>query len=144
MDDSTALLNGSPPPRQADMLEAIRQVRNVVQNSALDCGCRDRVSDAIQRLETLERKRAQKRLRSAVREQKRKISSLLSLLGDFDMQNSDSFELGVLMEASLLLLDIAAEASAGSGLVRSLLLLERHAEEHTFALRHDPNKDMVG
>lgn len=36
---------------------------------------------------------------------------------------------GVLMEASLLLSDIAAEASAGSVLVRSLLLLEQGSEE---------------
>lgn len=129
MDKNLALLNGSPAPRQADMLEAIRQVRNVVRSSTLDCGCRDRVSEAIQRLETLERKRARKRLRAAVREQKRKISSLLSLLGDFDMQNSDALDPGVLTEASLLLSDIAAEASAGSALVRSLLLLERYAEQ---------------
>ncbi len=140
MDDNLALLNGSSAPRQADVLEAIRQVRNVVQSSALDCGCRDRVSDAIQRLETLERKRARNWLSSAVREQKRKISSLLSLLADFDMQNSDSFDPGVLTEASLLLSDIAAEAAAGSALVRSLLLLERHAEEQACTLRHDLNE----
>lgn len=129
MDHDVALLNGWRAPRQPDLFEAIRQVRNVVRSSTVDCGCRDRVSDAIQRLETLERKRARRRLSSTVREQKRKISSLLSLLGDFDMQNPDSFDPGVLMEASLLLSDIAAEAAAGSALVRSLLLLEQGSQE---------------
>ncbi|MBD9371139.1 hypothetical protein IB238_00610 [Rhizobium sp. ARZ01] len=107
-----------------DVLGAIRRVRTVVLDSAVDCRCRDRVADAIRGFEHFEQRREKKRLADAVRTQKRKITALLDLLGDFDPTAADE---GELSEASLLLHDIASEAALGSTLLREMLRLEENA-----------------
>ena len=107
-----------------DVLGAIRRVRTVVLDSALDCRCRDRVADAIRGFEHFEQRREKKRLAEAVRAQTRKVAALLELLGDFDPAAADE---GELAEASLLLHDIASEAALGSTLLREMLRLQDDA-----------------
>lgn len=115
--------DGSRP--RDDVLGAIRRVRTVVLDSALDCRCRDRVADAIRGFEHFEQRREKKRLSEAVRAQKRKVTALLDLLGDFDPAAADE---GELSEAGLLLHDIASEAALGSTLLREMLRLEGDTE----------------
>ncbi|WP_262519025.1 hypothetical protein [Agrobacterium fabrum] len=90
-------------------------MRNVVLQSALDCGCRDKVHDALRELEDFERQRNVVKLLAAAREERRKIGLLTDMLSDF--AEDDTVDEGVVETASLMFLDIAA-AQEGSRILR--------------------------
>lgn len=56
-----------PAPGGADIAAAIHLVRDVVLQSALDCGCRDKVHEALRELEDFERQRNIVKLASGCR-----------------------------------------------------------------------------
>lgn len=103
-------------PVGADIAAAIHLVRNVVLQSALDCGCRDKVHDALRELEDFERQRNVVKLLAAAREERRKIGLLTDMLSDF--AEDDTVDEGVVETASLMFLDIAAAAQEGSRILR--------------------------
>ncbi|AYM60655.1 hypothetical protein [Agrobacterium fabrum] len=102
-------------PGGADIAAAIHLVRNVVLQSALDCGCRDKVHDALRELEDFERQRNVVKLLAAAREERRKIGLLTDMLSDF--AEDDTVDEGVVETVSLMFLDIAA-AQEGSRILR--------------------------
>lgn len=112
------------PDRRRGLREAIGRVRTVVMNTALDCACREKVENALTRMEQLERKKEEKRLLAAAHDQQHKIAALLGLLYDFDTITGADPDPGLLAEASLLFDDIAAAAADGSAQLRELLNLE--------------------
>lgn len=108
-------------PGGADIAAAIHLVRNIVLESALDCGCRDRVHEALRELEDFERQRNIVKLLAAAREERRKIALLTEMLSDF--AEDDTVDEGVVETASLMFLDIAAAAAEGSRILRETLSL---------------------
>ena len=62
-------LQAAVAPGGADIAAAIQLVRNVVLQSALDCGCRDKVHEALRELEDFERQRNIVKLLAAAREE---------------------------------------------------------------------------
>ena len=111
----------SAAPGGADIAAAIHLVRNIVLESALDCGCRDRVHEALRELEDFERQRNIVKLLAAAREERRKIALLTEMLSDF--AEDDTVDEGVVETASLMFLDIAAAAQEGSRILREALSL---------------------
>lgn len=109
-------------PGGTDIAAAIHLVRNVVLESALDCGCRDRVHEALRELEDFERQRNIVKLLAAAREERRKIALLTEMLSDF--AEDDTVDEGVVETASLMFLDIAAVAQEGSRILREALSLK--------------------
>ncbi len=108
-------------PGGADIAAAIHLVRDIVLQSALDCGCRDRVHEALRELEDFERQRNIVKLLAAAREERRKIALLTEMLCDF--AEDDTVDEGVVETASLMFLDIAAAAQEGSRILREALSL---------------------
>lgn len=108
-------------PGRADIAAAIHLVRDIVLQSALDCGCRDRVHEALRELEDFERQRNIVKLLAAAREERRKIALLTEMLCDF--AEDDTVDEGVVETASLMFLDIAAAAQEGSRILREALSL---------------------
>ncbi|CUX70204.1 hypothetical protein M0412_22275 [Agrobacterium sp. O3.4] len=109
-------------PGGADIAAAIHLVRNVVLQSALDCGCRDKVHEALRELEDFERQRNIVKLLAAAREERRKIGLLTEMLADF--AEDDTVDEGIVETASLMFLDIAAAAQEGSRILRDALSLK--------------------
>ncbi|WP_236774427.1 MULTISPECIES: hypothetical protein [Rhizobium/Agrobacterium group] len=109
-------------PGGADIAAAIHLVRDIVLQSALDCGCRDRVHEALRELEDFERQRNIVKLLAAAREERRKIALLTEMLCDF--AEDDTVDEGVVETASLMFLDIAAAAQEGSRILREALSLK--------------------
>jgi hypothetical protein len=99
---------------------AMRRIRTIVMNTALDCKCRDRVDSALLRFETLEQLREQKRLLDDARRQRRTIDAILELLREIEEFGSEDMDEGVLTEAALLFEGIAAAATAGSQSIKSI------------------------
>lgn len=109
-------------PGGADIAAAIHLVRNVVLQSALDCGCRDKVHEALRELEDFERQRNIVKFLAAAREERRKIELLTEMLADF--AEDDTVDEGIVETASLMFLDIAAAAQEGSRILRDALSLK--------------------
>jgi hypothetical protein len=93
---------------------AVRRIRTVIMNTALDCDCRDRVENALRRFEALEHLRDQKRFLDDARQQRRTIETILDLLREIDELGFQDMDEGVLAEAALLFDDIVTAATAGS------------------------------
>lgn len=114
-------IEGSSQSNMAGHLSnAVHRIRTVIMSTAIDCDCRDRVESALQRFETLEHLRDQKRLVEDARHQRRTIAAILELLREIDELSFQDMDEGVLSEAALLFEDIAAAANAAS---RSLRLI---------------------
>ncbi|TDQ14915.1 hypothetical protein [Phyllobacterium brassicacearum] len=93
---------------------AVRRIRTVIMNTALDCDCRHRVDSALQRFAALEHLRDQKRSLEDAHHQRRTIETILELLREFDELGFQDMDESVLREAALLFEDIAAAAQAAS------------------------------
>lgn len=122
MSRSFTTIDGSRRTRSAngDVSHVVRRIRTIINNTALDCDCRERVDGALQHFEALERARHQKQLLDQARSRKRRIAALLELLRDIDEIGSQGVDSSVLVEASLLFEDIAAAAKAGSRALRRI------------------------
>jgi len=100
-----------------EISRVVGRMRGAVLSTAIDCECRDRVEGVLRDLERLEWVRIERRLLAAASEQRRKISALLVLLGDFDPNETVAMDDGMIAEAGLLFGDIAAAAELGSSLL---------------------------
>jgi len=108
-------MEGSGQAHMAGHLSnAVRRIRTVIMNTALDCDCRDRVENALRRFEALEHLRDQKRFLDDARQQRRTIETILDLLREIDELGFQDMDEGVLAEAALLFDDIVTAATAGS------------------------------
>lgn len=108
-------IEGSGQAHMAGHLSlAVRRIRTIIMNTALDCNCRDRVDSALQRFETLEQLRDKKRFLDDARQQRRTIEAILELLREIDELGFQDMDEGVLAEATLLFEDIATAPTAGS------------------------------
>ncbi|ASY60776.1 hypothetical protein [Sinorhizobium sp. CCBAU 05631] len=101
-----------------EISHAVRRMRGAILSSANDCECRDRVGEALRDLERLERARIVRQMLIAADDQRRRIEALLALLGDFEPNEPEAMDDGLIAEAGLLFGDIAAAAELGSSLLR--------------------------
>jgi hypothetical protein len=89
-------------------------VRAVVGSVDLDCICRGKVDEALQRFAALETRRQLRGLILDARHQAERIAALLELVGELDTLSTDETDLSVFDEIALLSDDIKAAASRGA------------------------------
>ncbi|WP_209439298.1 hypothetical protein [Sinorhizobium arboris] len=114
-------------PENEEICRAVERMRDAVLSSATDCECRGRLDEALRRFEMLEQARVTQLLLAAADEQRRRIGSLLMLLGDPFQEQFDEPDDSLIAEAGLLLGDISAAAELGSRLLsQARRLSSRH------------------
>ena len=90
------------------------RVRAVLDTLELDCKCRSKVDDALERFEALENRRQVRALILDARHQAERIAALLELVSELDTVRIDETDLGVFDEISLLFADIGLAAACGA------------------------------
>lgn len=90
------------------------RVRATLETLDLDCRCRSKLDDALERFETLENRRQVRALILDARNQAERIASLLEFVSEIDTVRSDEADLGVFDEIALLFADIGLAAASGA------------------------------
>ena len=92
----------------------LTRVRTVLGTLELDCRCRGRLDDALERFEALETRRQVRALILDARHQAERIAALLELVGELDTVTTDEADLSVFDEIALLFADIGSAAALGA------------------------------
>jgi len=113
----------SPPvlmdaTENADQLT--QRIRNLIGTVALDCDCRQRVNDALQRFASQERHRQDRRCLMDARQQRASIAALVDLLGDLEEVNWQEGDRSVFSELANIFDDIARMAAQGSAAMQMI------------------------
>jgi len=113
----------SPPvlmdaTENADQLT--QRIRNLIGTVALDCDCRQRVNDALQRFASQERHRQDRRCLMDARQQRASIAALVDLLGDLEEVNWQEGDRSVFGELANIFDDIARMAAQGSAAMQMI------------------------
>jgi hypothetical protein len=87
---------------------------------ALDCDCRQRVNDALQRFASQERHRQDRRCLMDARQQRASIAALVDLLGDLEEVNWREGDRSVFSELANIFDDIARMAAQGSAAMQMI------------------------
>lgn len=90
------------------------RVRAVLDTLELDCRCRSKVDDALERFEALENRRQVRALILDARNQAERIAALLELVSELDTVRIDETDLGVFDEIAFLFADIGLAAACGA------------------------------
>ena len=96
------------------------RIRALIDNAALDCDCRERVNDALQRFVDMEQQRVDRRHLLSSRQHRAAIAALMSLLADLEEVGWQEADRSVFGELALLFEDIARHALAGADDLRSM------------------------
>lgn len=102
--------------------DAIARLTAVMRNVQLDCECRSRLDEALDRFATLERRRAKLGNLSNACSQRRKIEAILLFLQDLDDLKATEQDHSVYNDIAFLFEDIAAAALEGAQAMRQLSL----------------------
>ena len=103
------------PVASNDASEAlVQRIRGVIGDVALDCDCRQRVDDALERFAVLEQHRIDRRHLLSARQHRATIAALVELLADLDDVGWQEADRSVFAELALLFEDIARHALAGA------------------------------
>jgi hypothetical protein len=112
------------PPVLVDATENADQltqrIRNLIGTVALDCDCRQRVNDALQRFASQERHRQDRRCLMDARQQRASIAALVDLLGDLEEVNWREGDRSVFSELANIFDDIARMAAQGSAAMQMI------------------------
>jgi hypothetical protein len=112
------------PPVLVDATENADQltqrIRNLIGTVALDCDCRQRVNDALQRFAGQERHRQDRRCLMDARQQRASIAALVDLLGDLEEVNWQEGDRSVFSELANIFDDIARMAAQGSAAMQMI------------------------
>jgi hypothetical protein len=112
------------PAGTGDTSEAfVQRIRGLIGNVALDCDCRQRVNDALERFAVMEQHRIDRRHLLSSRQHRATIAALLELLAELDEIGWQETDRSVFAELALLFEDIARHALAGA---EDLKLMSRH------------------
>ena len=95
-------------------LHLLDRVRAVLEPLELDCRCRGKLDDALERFEVLESRRQVRALILDARNQAERIAALLDLIGELDTVGIDETDLGVFDEIASLFADIGLAAAYGA------------------------------
>lgn len=94
-----------------------QRIRNLISTVALDCDCRQRVNDALQRFVSQEQSRHDRRCLMDARQQRASIAALVELLGELDVTWHEG-DRTVFAELAHIFDDIARLAALGSAAMR--------------------------
>jgi hypothetical protein len=113
------------PAGGGDTSEAfVQRIRGVIGDVALDCDCRQRVTDALERFAVLEQHRIDRRHLLSARQHRATIAALVELLADLEDIGWQETDRSVFGELALLFEDVARHAQAGA---EDLRLMDRDA-----------------
>lgn len=116
------IYNGPPitaeTPENAGQLT--QRIRNLIGTVALDCDCRQRVNDALQRFVAQEQNRHDRRCLLDARQQRAAIAALVDLLGELEDVTWQEGDRSVFGELGLIFDDIARMAALGSSAMHQI------------------------
>ena len=95
-----------------------RRIRNLIGTVALDCDCRQRVNDALERFVTQEQDRLDRRHLLDARQQRASIAALVELLAELEEVSWREGDRTVFGELAHIFDDIARMAAQGSAAIR--------------------------
>jgi len=114
-----------PSAHRAPPDALVGRIRGIIASVALDCNCRQRVNEALQRFLDLEQQRETRRHLLASRQHRAAIAALVDLLGELEDIGWQEADRTVFTELAMLFEDIAQHALRGA---EDLRLLERERE----------------
>lgn len=95
-----------------------QRIRNLISTVALDCDCRQRVNDALQRFISQEQSRHDRRCLMDARQQRASIAALVDLLGELEDVSWQEGDRTVFAELANIFDDIARMAAMGAAAMR--------------------------
>lgn len=105
----------TPPIKaQDDAARLTQRIRNLIGTVALDCDCRQRVNDALQRFAAQEQSRHDRRCLMEARQQRASIAALVELLAELEDVSWQEGDRSVFAELAHIFDDIARLAALGS------------------------------
>lgn len=107
-------------PTVENTANLIERLRRILLLSDLDCRCRDTLASALDRFDTMERRRLSRRGLIQARDQKDRIAAILTLLSELDLMTEGEQDRSVFEEMALLFLEIASSAQAGAAALRAI------------------------
>ena len=103
------------PADAGDMAEVfVQRIRGVIGNVALDCECRQRVNDALERFAVMEQHRLDHRHLLSSRQHRATIAALIELLAELEDIGWQETDRSVFGELALLFEDVARHALSGA------------------------------
>lgn len=109
-----------PAPVDASASQLAQRIRNLIGTVALDCNCRQRVNDALQRFITQEQQRCDRNCLMDARQQRASIAALVDLLGELEEVSWQEGDRSVFAELTHIFDDIARAAALGSAALRMI------------------------
>lgn len=106
--------------RDEDAPGLTRRIRNLIGTVALDCDCRQRVNDALQRFATQEQHRHDRQCLMDARQQRASIAALIDLLGELEDVTWQEGDRSVFAELAHIFDDIARMAAQGSAAMQMI------------------------
>ncbi|MCR6670583.1 hypothetical protein [Devosia ginsengisoli] len=97
-----------------------RRIRNLIGTVALDCDCRQRVNDALQRFAAQEQHRHDRQCLMDARQQRASIAALVDLLGELEDVTWQEGDRSVFAELAHIFDDIARMAAQGSAAMQMI------------------------
>lgn len=98
----------------------VTRIRSLIAAAALDCDCRQKVSDALQRFVDQEQQRIDRRHLLEARQNRTAITALLELLTDLEDVSWSEGDRSVFHELAHLFEDVAEQARCGAEALRSI------------------------
>lgn len=111
-------------PAAAGTAEVARRIRNALAAANIDCKCRGRLDDALDRFARLEQQRTTRHLLLQAQHQRQRIASLLELLQEIEDLTVNEVDPTVFDELAALFEDVAAAARIGVTAMRQLAAAE--------------------
>jgi len=109
-----------PPASRPEPDTLIERIRGIIGTVALDCDCRQRVNDALQRFVELEQQRETRRHLLTSRQHRSAIAALVELLAELEEVSWRESDRTVFAELAHLFDDIAEHAQRGAEELRRL------------------------
>jgi hypothetical protein len=104
----------------ADSARMVMRIRSLIATAALDCSCRQRVGDALQRFVDQEQQRLDRHHLLEARQHRAAVAALLELLSDLEEISWSEGDRSVFQELANLFDDIAQQAQLGAEALRSI------------------------
>jgi hypothetical protein len=108
--------------REEDAGHLTQRIRNLIGTVALDCDCRQRVNDALQRFAAQEQHRHDRQCLLDARQHRASIAALVDLLGELEDVTWQEGDRSVFAELAHIFDDIARMAAQGSA---AMLMISR-------------------
>ena len=106
--------------REEDAGRLTQRIRNLIGTVALDCDCRQRVNDALQRFVTQEQQRHDRQCLMQARQHRASIAALVDLLGELEDVSWQEGDRSVFAELAHIFDDIARMAAQGSAAMQMI------------------------